>query len=266
MTETADLLVLDGVRLLSQGFEVLKGVSVRFPKGQATVIMGPSGCGKSTLLKVAAGLLLPEEGRVLLEGEELSRLSDRRLKGFRRRNGFVFQDGALWGNQTIFDNLALPVRFHEPQADPQEVRRRVMGTLGRLAMSDQAALRPAQLSAGEHKLISFLRGTILEPDIVFLDEPTSSIDHVMAERITTMIRQLRERRCTIITVTHDAGLTSLIADHLVVMKDGRILETGPFEAVRSSRDPEVVAVLSEVLSRSSSYDTDLLDLLEGPSR
>ena len=256
-----ELLVLDGVRLLSQGFEVLKGISVSFPRGRATVIMGPSGCGKSTLLKVAAGILIPEEGRVLLEGEDLARLPDRRLKQFRRRNGFVFQDGALWGNQSIFDNLALPVRFHEPEADSREVHRRVMGTLGRLAMADQALLRPAQLSSGEHKLVSFLRGTILEPDIIFLDEPTSSIDHVMAERITTMIRQLRERGCTIITVTHDAGLTSLIADHLVVMKDGRILESGPFEAVRSSRDPEVAGVLSEVLSKTASYDTDLLDLL-----
>ncbi len=270
MEEIEDLLVLDDVRILSQEFEVLKGVSVRFPKGRATVIMGPSGCGKSTLLKVAAGILLPDGGRVLLEGEDLSHLSERRLRQFRRGNGFVFQDGALWGNQTVFDNLALPVRFHEPGADPPEVRRRVMGTLGRLSMAGQALLRPAQLSSGEHKLVSFLRGIILEPQVVFLDEPTSSIDHVMAERITALIRRLKERGCTIITVTHDAGLTSLIADYLVVMKDGCILEAGPFEVVRGSGDPEVSAVLSEVLSKTSSYDTDLLDLLgegsEDPSR
>ncbi len=256
-----DFIVLDKVRTLSQEFEVLKEVSVGFPRGKSTVIMGPSGCGKSTLLKVAAGILLPESGRALLEGEDLSRLSERRMRDFRRRGGFVFQDAALWGNQTVFDNLALPVRFHEPQLAPQEVRRRVMDALGRMSMANQAALRPSQLSAGERKLVSFLRGIILEPQVVFLDEPTTSIDHAMAERMTAMIRLLKERECTIIAVTHDPTLTSMIADFLVVMKEGRILEAGPFEGVRGSSNPQVIAVLSEVLSKSSTYDTDLLDLL-----
>jgi phospholipid/cholesterol/gamma-HCH transport system ATP-binding protein len=257
------IIELDRVRILQQDFEVLKEISLRFPRGRSTVIMGPAGCGKSTLLKVAAGILIPESGRVLLDGEDMFHLSEKRMILFRRQNGFVFQDAALWGNQTIYDNLALPVRFHEPQLDAAEVRHRVMESLERLEMDGQAPLRPAQLSAGERKLVSFLRGVILEPTLIFLDEPTSSIDHAMLERMMAMIRRQKERECTIIAVTHDATLTSMIADHLVVMKEGQILEEGEFETVRRSGDPQVIAILSEVLSKAASYDTDLLDLLDG---
>ena len=110
-----ELIRLENIVLLSEGFEILRDVSLSFSEGRSTVILGPSGCGKSTLLKVAAGILMPDRGTVYIEGRNIITMSERDLKRFRRRNGFVFQDAALWANQSLYENLFMPVRFHCPR-------------------------------------------------------------------------------------------------------------------------------------------------------
>lgn len=257
------LIQLTDIVVRTPDYTILEGVSVEFPRRLSTVIMGPSGCGKSTLLKVAAGITVPAAGEVRLEGRNLQRLPERRLREFRRSSGFMFQDAALWANKTIFENLALPLQFHHPGLAAGEVRRRVLAALSDLELASSADLRPAQLSMGEAKAVSFLRAVILEPDLLFLDEPTPSLDHALLERIMVRIRELKQRGCTIVAVTHDAHLTSLIANRLVVLKDGRLLEAGDLDTVRRSRNREVTAILSQVLSEAATYDTDLLDLLGG---
>jgi phospholipid/cholesterol/gamma-HCH transport system ATP-binding protein len=257
------LLELKEVVLASQDYVVLDRASVRFARGASSVIMGPSGCGKSTLLKVAAGVLLPDSGEVLLEGRPLHRLSEARLLEWRRCTGFMFQDAALWANKTIFENLALPLQFHFPSLPAAEVRRRVRSSLERGGLESSEDLRPAQLSMGEAKIASFLRAVILEPALLFLDEPTPSIDHASLERMLAIIREMKQRGCTIISVTHDAHLTSMLANDLVVLKQGRVLAAADLSSLRRSRDPEVSAILSQVLSDAAAYDTDLLDLLGG---
>ncbi|MGD0724725.1 MAG: ATP-binding cassette domain-containing protein, partial [Spirochaetia bacterium] len=109
-----DAISLVDVRLTLGGYEALRGINVAFPQGTSTVIMGPSGCGKSTLLKVAAGLIPPDTGKVLLRGQDIFLLSERGIRELRKSNGFVFQDGALWENKTLFENLALPLEVHFP--------------------------------------------------------------------------------------------------------------------------------------------------------
>jgi len=259
----SELIGLRGVTVLTGGHEAIADVDLSVPEGASTVIMGPSGCGKSTLLKVAAGLMPPDRGAVLLRGEDLDGFSEQRMREFRGTNGFVFQDGALWENKTIFDNLALPLQVHHPDLGPGEIGRRVARMLERGGLSDSPALRPAQLSGGERKIASFLRAAIVEPTIVFLDEPTRSIDYRMAERITAMIRDLKLRGCTILVVTHDARLASGIADRLVVLEAGRVLAEGPFDEVKRSTDERVHSVLARVLGEIASFDTDLLALLDG---
>jgi ABC-type transporter Mla maintaining outer membrane lipid asymmetry ATPase subunit MlaF len=244
------------------GNDILRRVSVSFPEGMSTVIMGPSGSGKSTLLKVAAGLIPPDEGTVLLRGEDFFLLSERKVRELRRTNGFVFQDGALWENKTIFENLALPLQVHRPDMRPANTQKRVARMLERTGMEECALKRPAQLSVGERKIISFLRALVAEPTIVFLDEPTLSIDHAMAERLVQMIRDLKARGCTIIAVTHDPRLTSTLADFLVVLAGGEVLETGPFDSVKRTMNPRARAILSQVLGEIAAYDTDLLALLQ----
>lgn len=123
--------------------------------------------------------------------------------------------------------------------------------------------RPAALSGGEKKIASFLRALITEPTLVFLDEPTLSIDHAMSEKINQMIRELKGRGATIIAVTHDPALTATLADRLVIMDVGEVLESGGFDEVRQSRNTRVRSILAQVLGEIASYDTDLLALLDG---
>ena len=122
-------------------------------------------------------------------------------------------------------------------------------------------MRPAQLSMGEQKIVSFLRALITEPSVLFLDEPTTSVDHASAEKMIAMIREFKTGGGSIVAVTHDAKLASLIADNLVLVKDGWILADGPFAKVVRSRDRDAVAILSEVLSQAATYDLDILELL-----
>lgn len=257
------IVALDDVHLTLGGFEALKGVSLDFADGKSTVIMGPSGCGKSTLLKVAAGLTPPDAGRVRFRGKDVFQMSERALLDMRKRSGFVFQDGALWENKTLFENLALPLQVHFTDVPPAERGRRVVRALERAGLEESASERPAALSGGERKIASFLRALMTEPEVLFMDEPTLSIDHAMTERIHQIIHDLRARGRTIIAVTHDAQLTSTLADCLVVMDAGQVIASGDFDEVKRSRNPRVRTILSEVLKDIASYDTDLLQLLDG---
>ena len=138
-----------------------------------------------------------------------------------------------------------------------------MRALERVGLEDSATERPASLSGGEKKIASFLRALVTEPTLVFLDEPTLSVDFRMTEKINQMIRDLKARGSTIIAVTHDAQLTATLADRLVVMDAGQVLASGEFDEVRKTRDARTRSILAQVLGEIASYDTDLLALLDG---
>ncbi len=225
--------------------------------------MGPSGCGKSTLLKVAAGLIPADAGSVLFNGRDIFQMSDRAMLDMRRINGFVFQDAALWENKSLFENLALPLQVHFPALSHHDLERRVMRALEHAGLTESAAERPAALSGGERKVAAFLRALVTEPSLLFLDEPTLSIDHAMSTRITALIREQKARGSTIMAVTHDAELTAQLADRLVVMDEGQVIASGDFDEVKMSHNARVRAILSQVLGQIASYDTDLLQLLDG---
>jgi phospholipid/cholesterol/gamma-HCH transport system ATP-binding protein len=256
------LIELQSVTVHAQEHISLDEVSVALPANRSTVIMGPSGSGKSMLLKVAAAIIPPDSGRVLMRGRSFQRLSQKDMLQFRRTSGFMFQDAALWENKTILENLALPIQLHFPRRDGGEIESRIRELLRPMNLLDSLHLRPAALSEGEQKIVSFLRAIVLEPEILFLDDPTPSIDHQLLEKMLEMIKALKERGCTIIAVTHDAHLTAMIANHLVILKGGRVLEAAPASEVRRSTDREVIEILSRVLSEAATYDTDILDLLE----
>lgn len=244
------------------GRDVLRGVELSFPQGQSTVIMGPSGSGKSTLLKTAAALIPPDRGKVLFRGRDMFLLSEGGMRELRKASGFVFQDGALWENKTLMENLALPLEVHFPELTAAEVRGKVVRALERGGLADKAHQRPASLAGGEKKIAGILRALVTDPSILFLDEPTLSIDHTMEDKVHRMISDLKASGCVIIAVTHDPRLTSVLADRLVVLDGGSVREAGDFDAVKRSRDPRTREILSEVLGEISSYDTDLLALLD----
>ncbi|MGA2974893.1 MAG: ATP-binding cassette domain-containing protein [Spirochaetia bacterium] len=260
------LLALHDIRLTLGGYEALRDVNVAFPEGKSTVIMGPSGCGKSTLLKVAAGLIPADAGRVLFRGRDLFQLSERATLELRKQNGFIFQDSALWENKTLFENLALPLQVHFPALSRAEVQRKVGRALERAGLEESASERPAALSGGERKIASVMRALMTEPALLFLDEPTLSIDYAMTERINQIIREQKARGSTIIAVTHDAELTATLADYLVVMDAGRVIASGEFDEVKQSRIARVRVILTQLIGDIASYDTDLLELLDGDNK
>lgn len=255
------IIELENICLSSQNFEVLKDISLKIPAKKCTIIMGPSGGGKSTLLKLLACILLPESGNVYIEGNKLLSLSEKKMMDFRKRSSFVFEDSALWANKNIFDNLALPLNFHYPELTKMEVNDEVKRALQKLDLVDSAYLRPAQLSTGEQKGISFMRALVTRPSILFLDEPTLSVDHKIKDMIMKDIKLLKEKECSIISVSHDPKFVSLFADYFIILNDGEVIETGDVEKIKKSQKQEVRDILSEVLKEVSSYDSELLDLL-----
>jgi len=256
-----ELIRLKNVTVQSEDYEILRDISLSFAQSRSTVILGPAGCGKSTLLKVAAGIIMPDRGSVFIDGENLLTMPERDLKAFRRRNGFAFQDAALWANQSLYENLFIPLRFHNPRLKKSEIHDRVMQSLESTGMDSQAHLRPAQISSGEQKIVSFCRALILEPEVLYMDEPTLSIDARVLGIIYDLIRRYKQKGCTLLVVTHDQDLTSWLADDLIVLKAGEVVEMGPFDEVKNSENQEVQSILSSVLSRAASYDTDILGLL-----
>ncbi|GAB4223164.1 MAG: amino acid ABC transporter ATP-binding protein [Spirochaetales bacterium] len=258
-------ITLEGVSLRGGEDKILDSVSLTFPLHQCTVVMGFSGSGRSSLLKVAAGILWPDEGVVRFNGKSLARMTEKELLEFRAQSSFTFQDAALWSNLTVYQNLLLPLQFHHRKTPLEQLDRKIRRILAEFEFQDDPMFRPAQLSTGERKLISLLRALLLDPSVLFLDEPTTFLDNVTVERILRTLKRLKQGGKTLIIATHSPELTSQLADRVVILKAGRILEEGPLKEVVRSKNPEVIEVISEVLSEAAVYDTDILDLLQDPS-
>ncbi len=253
---------LEQVDIFRGDFQVLNSITVDFPRGATSVIMGPSGCGKSTLIKVAAGITPPDNGSVLINHKNINRISDRELIELRKMNGFVFQDGALWQNKTIFQNLSLPLEFHFRSFSREEIRRRIEVMVRKAGYNDSLSLRPSQLSSGERKIASIARALITDPSILFMDDPTTLLDRESSIKVVKIIKEMKEKKATIVITTHDPSLASMVADNLYILKKGTMLEHGKLSDVVKTRDKEVIAILTDVLSATATYDTDILDLLE----
>lgn len=245
-----------------EGLAILDDVSLSFMRGECTVIMGSSGSGRSILLKTAAGIVPADRGSVLVDGRDVGKMSEAELFRFRGRCGFVFQDAALWANMSGYQNIALPLQFHRRKSTAADIRNRIEALVKEFDFRDNLSLRPASYSAGERKIVSFLRATALEPEILFLDNPTGDVDNASAERFLRILKRRKLQGSTLVMATHDPILTIQLADHLVVLKDGRVVEHGVMASVRKSTNPYVMEILSEVLSQAAAYDTDILGLLE----
>ena len=258
---------LKDVELSRGGTPVLAGISLDFPAGQTTVITGLSGCGKSTVLKVTAGIVPVDRGRVEWDGRPLTSYSERETREIRKKLGFVFQDSALWANKTVTQNLLLPVEFHFPEprggGSNSAAADRVTRLARKLGYKDEMDLRPAQLSNGEQKIISFARALVTDPESLFLDEPLVGVDSEAYDAIFDRILSLKKEKKTMLIGTNDAKLISMCADNLVVMSKAAVRESGPFAAVIASKDAETRSILSKVLGEAQSYDGSILDILSG---
>ncbi len=239
------VLALEDIVAESQGYEVLRGASCSFAAGRAAVIMGTSGAGKSTLLKAAAGLLVPDSGRVLFRGKDLSRMSRKELDAFHFSKGFAFQDSALWANQSIGDNLVLPLLALDPRMPRAKALARAKRYAELLGYGESLGWRPSQLSLGEQKLISIARALVVEPDIVFMDEPTAFLDDAACERVFQIAIDLKAKGKTLIAVTHSTEFAALVADDLLVMHQGAVTASGSYNELVGMEDGIVRAVMGK---------------------
>ncbi|MFW6368855.1 MAG: ABC transporter ATP-binding protein [Spirochaetota bacterium] len=253
--------VLESVTVEFDDYVAISEVSLEIPLGPATAIMGLSGSGKSTLLKVAAGLIPPGAGRVRILGHYMRGMSDRQLTALRRRVGFVFQEGALWQNMSIYRNLEVPLEHQKPELTHGQRKERIERALGGFRFPRSLSLRPSVLSAGEAKIISFVRSTITDPQLLFLDEPTTFIDRSNQNRIFDRLRTLKRAGTTLVMVTHNPTVAAQLADRVIVMYDSQVIAHDTMSKVSALEDERVHEVLEEVLGDAVTYDEDLLSLL-----
>jgi phospholipid/cholesterol/gamma-HCH transport system ATP-binding protein len=248
--EPGRIIELKDIRASSGKYEIINGVSLSLDAGRFMVIMGPSGSGKSTILKVAAGLIIPDEGEVLFRGRSLDDMTDAENLDFRKRSGFVFQDAALWSNQSIYDNLLLPLKVHKKWLSTNEADAVIREITEKLGYTEPLGARPADLSTGEQKLIGLARVLVHEPELIFMDEPTASIDEIARGRIFSILRELKERRVSVIIVTHSSYLASHFADDLAVIDMGKIAAIGSYESIVNSPDPRIRSLVSRLKSNA----------------
>lgn len=240
---------------------LFQDLSLQVPLGGCTVIMGPSGGGKSTLLRLGAGLIPPDGGIVSFRGRGWDEVSDHENAEIRKELGFCFQNGALWANKSVYQNIELPFVYHRPKATLQETRDAVTGAARRAGIQGRLGVRPSQLSLGEQKLVSLARALVLDPPVLFLDDPTGSLDAQATERLINQFLDLKQQGKTLLLVTQEPAVTARVADHLLLLKGGTVLTSGPFHEVVRDEDPEVVAILTSVLSQAATFSGDILDLL-----
>ena len=241
------------IRNLKKSFgdhEVLKGLSLNIPSGKITVIIGGSGTGKSVLLKHIIGLIEPDEGQILLDGESLYEMTSETLKKQRMRFGMLFQDAALFDSMTVYENIAFPLIEHTDWSEA-EVTRVVKHKLEQIRLPGIEEKFPSELSGGMRKRVVLARATALEPEIVLYDEPTTGLDPVTSKAIDDLIVQTQNnlKNATSIIISHDIPSTLRIANQVAMLHDGRIVEVGSPKDILHSKNPIVREFLDPVIDQ-----------------
>lgn len=218
---------------------VLDGVNLTIKDGETMVVIGRSGIGKSVLLKHIIGLMRPDEGQVLVDGQEISRLQGPELAGLRLKLAMLFQGAALFDSLTVGENVAFPLVEHTAMTRDQ-IEHRVKECLGLVGLAGIEHLKPAELSGGMKKRVGLARAIALEPRVILYDEPTTGIDPVMADAINHLIKGLHDRmKVTGVVVTHDMVSAYKVGDRIAMLHEGRIKQVGTVEQIRSTTDPVV---------------------------
>jgi phospholipid/cholesterol/gamma-HCH transport system ATP-binding protein len=226
------------------GVSVLNGLTVAIPDDTITVVLGPSGTGKSVLIKHLIGLMFPDSGDVVVHGEHVPQLTMPKLLALRQRIGVLFQDGALFGSMSVFDNVAFPLRQHTDQSEAQ-IAETVTERLTDVGLADAMDDAPSQLSGGMRKRAGFARALVMEPDVVIFDEPDSGLDPVRTALLCELIQEMHSiHGGTYIVVTHNIASARQIGEYIAVLWKGRIVEAGDAERMFSSDNAFVRQFLS----------------------
>ncbi len=223
--------------------KILKAVNLDIHQGETLAVIGPSGTGKSTIMKVLTGLLKPNSGSVVINGQETAAFGEAQWDELRKHMGVVFQYSALFDFLNVGENVAFGLRRHYKVAEA-EVQARVTELLRMVGMPDTEKMMPAELSGGMKKRVGLARALAMRPNIVLYDEPTSGLDPVMTTAISKLIRQTQQQLgITSIMVTHDMESVDIAADRVAMLYKGDIIALGTVEEIKSSTNPIVQAFI-----------------------
>jgi ABC-type glutathione transport system ATPase component len=219
-----NVIEMRNVTFTVQNRDIVRDFSLQLDEGKTTALVGPSGGGKSTLLKLSAGILVPSAGEVFYRGKDVFSMSRQENLDFRREAAMVFQDSALWANQTLQQILELPLRIHFPAMSDRKRDERIREALDEVGYKRDLGIRPAQLSMGEQKLIAFARALMCRPTHLFLDEWTESLDESAAQRLISLVqRHQKTGQNTAIFVSHDLRMVKDIADDIIMIRGGQFV-------------------------------------------
>lgn len=228
---------------------VVRGVNFDVGQGEIFTLLGPSGCGKTTIIRCLAELETPDNGEIWLGGREVyNREAKINLPVMRRNIGMVFQSYALWPHMTVFDNVAFPMRHGPEKISRSEVKARVMSALEMVQMQNFADRGAPMLSGGQQQRVALARALVYEPDVLLLDEPMSNLDARLRVQTRALLRTLVKRlNITTLCVTHDQEEALAFSDHIAVIRNGRILQSGPPKAIyENPGDIDVANFLGEM--------------------
>lgn len=231
-------LVIENLTKSFDRLVILDNINIAVDAGHLLVVLGPSGCGKSTILRLISGLEMPDQGRIILDGQDITGLEPQK-----RKTAMVFQNYALYPHMTVFDNMAFPLKV--AKMPKSEIKTIVRSTAELLELENYLDRRPAQLSGGQRQRVALGRGLVRKPSIFLLDEPLSNLDAALRQKMRQEIVALQKRLgITMLYVTHDQTEALTMADRMVVLKDGRVRQTGtPAEIYDNPADTFVASFI-----------------------
>ena len=245
------ILELQGVHKRFGDLHVLRGIDLVVPKGSVVCVIGPSGSGKSTLLRCINLLEPPDEGRIVLEGEEITtgKSGGDRIDFVRRRVGMVFQQFNLFPHRSALENVCLAQEkvLGRPRGEAQQKGREL---LARVGLSDKAGEYPERLSGGQQQRVAIARALAMDPHVMLFDEVTSALDPELIKEVLDVMRELAAEGMTMVVVTHEMGFARDVGDEIVFIDEGRIVEQGPpAQVIDSPREERTKRFLGLVLER-----------------
>jgi len=255
-SDIKNIIEIEGLNTWYGNRQILSNISLNVVHKEIMVIMGHSGSGKSTLLRHMIGLDKPESGSIKLLDKEVTNLNRKELHELRKHIGVAFQNGALFSSMSLQENVELPLREHT-KLDKNTIR-----IMSRLKLELMNLSMPAELSGGMLKRAGLARAVIMDPEVLFFDEPSAGLDPVTSAELDNLILQLRDAlNMTIVVVTHDLDSAFKIADRITVLDDGHQIITGDKDMIRNFPDPRIVNMLERKAMNDMVDADDYLDKL-----
>jgi phospholipid/cholesterol/gamma-HCH transport system ATP-binding protein len=226
--------------------EVLTNVSLKLFNGENLVVVGKSGIGKSVLIKCIVGLLIPDGGTILVFDNDVTALSRKELGELRQKIGFLFQSGALYDSMTVKQNMEFPLRRIKKNLTEKDIEEKVNEVLENVGLADALNKMPSQLSGGMRKRISLARTIVVDPMIMLYDEPTTGLDPVTSDEISTLIIDLQKKyKTSSLIITHDIKCARKIADRIIMLSEGAVYKEGKPEDFDNSGDPLIESFFTQ---------------------